>query len=63
MHSIKIVNNVCGLSFSDFRYLACERHIRASSDCAARTHADNQHDLYEELLKARSHTSIRSRSK
>ncbi len=43
--------------------LAGERHIKASSDFASRILADNQHPLYEELSKARSHTSARSRFK
>ncbi len=43
--------------------LAGERHIKASSDFASRILADNQHPLYEELSKTRSHISTRSRFK
>ncbi len=58
--SIKIISNVCDLSFSYLTYLVCERHIKASSDFAERILADSEH---EELSKARSHTSTRSRFK
>ncbi len=43
--------------------LVCESHIKVSSDFAARILADNQHSLYEELLKVRLHTSTRIRFK
>ncbi len=36
-------------------------HIKVSYDIAARILADNQHQLYEELSKARSYNSTRSR--
>ncbi len=36
------------------------RHIKASSDFAARILADKQHPLYEELSKEKSHTSTKS---
>ncbi len=42
--SIKLISNVCGLSFSDLTNLVCERHIKAFSDFAARILADNQQD-------------------
>ncbi len=61
--SIKLISNVCGLSFSYLTNLACERHIKASSDFAERILADSEHPLHEELSKARSHTSTRSRFK
>ncbi len=61
--SIKLISNVCGLSFSNLTNLACDRHIKASSDFAAQILADNQHPLYDELSKTRSHTSTRSRFK
>ncbi len=44
-------------------HLVCERHIKASSDFAERILADSEHPLHEELSKARSHTSTRSRFK
>ncbi len=53
--SIKLISNVCGLSFSYLTNLVCEHHIKASSDF--------EHPLHEELSKARSHTSTRSRLK
>ncbi len=58
--SIKLISNVCGLSFSCLTNLVCERHIKASPDFAARILADSEHPLHEELSKARSHTSTRS---
>ncbi len=48
---------VYGLSFSYLTNVAYERH----SDFAARILADSEHPLHEELSKARSHTSTRSR--
>ncbi len=64
MRSIKLISNVCGLSFSYLTNLVCERHIKASSDFAERILADNsEHPLHEELSKARSHTCTRSRFK
>ncbi len=59
--SIRLISNACGLSFSYLTNLVCERHIKASSDFAERILADSEHSLYEELSKARSHTSTRSR--
>ncbi len=59
--SIKLISNVYGLSFSYLTNLVCQRHIKASSDFAARILADSEHPLHEELSKARSHTSTRSR--
>ncbi len=41
--SIKLISNVFSLSFSYLTNLVCERHIKASSDFAARILADNQH--------------------
>ncbi len=61
--SIKFISNVCGLSFSPLTNLVCEHHIKASSDFAERILADSEHPLHEELSKARSHTSTRSRFK
>ncbi len=61
--SIKLIRNVCGLSFSYLTNLVCERHIKASSDFAAQIPVDSEHPLHEELSKARSHTFIRSRFK
>ncbi len=61
--SIKLISNVCDLSFSYLTNLVCERHIKASSDFAERILADSKHPLHEELSKARSHTSTRSRFK
>ncbi len=42
--SIKLISNVCGLSFSDLTNLVCGHHIKAFSDFAARILADNQQD-------------------
>ncbi len=61
--SIKLISNVCGLSFSHLTNLVCERHIKASSDFAEWILADSEHPLHEELSKTRSHTSTRSRFK
>ncbi len=61
--SIKLISNICGLSFSHLTNLVCERHIKASSDFAEWHLADIEHPLHEELSKARSHTSTRSRFK
>ncbi len=58
--SIKLISNVCGLSFSYLTNLVCERHIKSSSDFAERILADSEHPLHEELSKARSHTFTRS---
>ncbi len=52
---------VYGLSFSYLTNVVYERHIKAPSDFAARIFADSEHPLHEELSKARSHTSTRSR--
>ncbi len=60
---IKLISNVCGLGFNYLTNLVCERHIKASTDLAARVLADSEHPLNEELSKARSHTSTRSRFK
>ncbi len=57
--SIKLITNVCGLSFSYPTNLVCERHIKGSTDFAAQILADSEHPLHE----ARSHTSTRSRFK
>ncbi len=59
--TVTYVCNVCGLSFCHLTNLVCERHIKASSDFAERILADSEHLLHEELSKARSHTSTRSR--
>ncbi len=61
--SIKLISNVCGLSFSYLTHLVCERHIKASTDFAARILADSKHPLHEELYKTRSQTSTRGRFK
>ncbi len=61
--SIKLISNVCGLSFSHLTNLVCERHIKASSDFAEQILVDSEHPLHEELSKTRSHTSTRSRFK
>ncbi len=61
--SIKQISHVCGLSFSYLTNLACKRHIKASSDFAARILGDHQHLLHDDLSRARSHTSTRSRFK
>ncbi len=58
--SIKLISNVCGLSFSHLTNLVCERHIKASSAFAERILADSEHPLHEELSKARSHTYTKS---
>ncbi len=52
-----------GLSFSYLTNLLSERHIKASSDFAERILGDHHHSLHDELSKARSHTSTRSRFK
>ncbi len=59
--SIKLISNVCCLSFSHLTNRVCERHIKASCDFAERILADSEHPLHEELSKTRSHTSTRSR--
>ncbi len=61
--SIKLIGNVCGLSFSHLTNLVCERHIKASSDFAEQILVDSEHPLHEELSKTRSHTSTRTRFK
>ncbi len=61
--SIKLISNVLGLSFSYITNLVCERHIKASTNFAARVLADSEHPLHEELSKARSPTSTTSRFK
>ncbi len=50
-------------SFSHLTNLVCERHTKTSSDFAERILADSEHPLHEELSKARSHASTRSRFK
>ncbi len=47
--SIKLISNVCGLSFSYLTNLVCERHIKASSDFAEWIPADSEHPPHEEL--------------
>ncbi len=61
--SIKSISQVSGLSFSNLTNLLCERHFKSSSDFAVRNFGDHQHPLHNELSKARSHTSTRSRLK
>ncbi len=61
--SIKLISQVSGLHFTYLTNLLCERHIKASSDFAELILGDHQHPLHEELLKARSHASTRSRFK
>ncbi len=61
--SIKLFSQVSGLSFSCLTNLVCERHIRTSSDFAERILGDHQHPLHDDLSKARSRTSTRSRFK
>ncbi len=61
--SIKLISNVCGLSFRYLANLSCERQIKASTDFAAWVLADSKRPLHEELSKARSHTSTRRRYK
>ncbi len=61
--SIKLISQVSGLSFSYLTNLLCERHIKASSDFVERILGDHLHPLHDELSKARSHTSTRSRFK
>ncbi len=51
-HSIKLISNACGLSFSCLTKLVCERHIKASSNFAERILADSEHPLHEELSMA-----------
>ncbi len=50
--SIKLISNVCGLSFSYLTNFACERHIKASSDFAARILADSELQAYGSYLPA-----------
>ncbi len=60
--SIKLICHVIrGPGFSYLINYVCERHIKASSDFVVQILGENQHPLYEELSKVRSHTSIRSR--
>ncbi len=47
--SIKLMSNVCGLSFGYLTNFVRERHIKTSSDFAARILADSDHPLLEEL--------------
>ncbi len=61
--SINLISQVSGLSFSYLTNLPCQRHIKASSDFAERILGDHQHSLHDELSKARSHASTRSRFK
>ncbi len=58
LRSIKLISNVCGLSFRYLANLFYERHIKASTDFVARVLADSENPLHEELSKARSHTSF-----
>ncbi len=61
--SLKLISHVCGLGFRYLANLVYERHIKTSSDFAARILWGQQHLLHEELSKARSHTATRSRFK
>ncbi len=61
--SIKLISQVPGLKFSYLTNLLCERHIKASSGFAERILGDHHHPLHDELSKARSYTSTRSRFK
>ncbi len=53
--SIKLISQVCGLTFS---YLVCKRH-----DFAERILGDHQHPLHGDLSREWSHTFTRSRFK
>ncbi len=47
--SIKLISQVCGLSFSYLANFVCERHTKASSDFAERILEDHQHPLCDDL--------------
>ncbi len=61
--SSKSISQVSGLRFSYLTNLLCERHVKTFSDFAERILGDHQQPLHDELSKARSHTSTRSRFK